>query len=370
MKKITLQSYKDFKQYFSLLDVLIKDTSSNKDLFLEDIDISPSSYRRAKNEGNKIGEIILKKLSKHFGYKTCSLNFINQIEDRINEIYYDIYYKDYTNYDIHLNWLDNMISEKYIIFPIFKLFKLLMIINNKNNPRDVLKVNQVLYDEIKNYEKFYEQELLEILEILDVTFKQDIDDYFLSRTYINELTYHTLASRCSVLGRYLESIYFCEIAKEKYILDENYKRVYYINLILISNYNYLFKFDEAYLLTQKQLHNLKALKEFGKEYEFTELLQIIACLGLKKYDKVIELLYDKENVTLTETISLLVALYYTNINKYKTIFTEFVLEMENSNSIQTLNLLNEILTTNNRKKINELGSQNINKCLLEILKKM
>lgn len=370
MKKFKLDLYKDFQQYFYLLDVLIKNGAANKDLFLEDIDISPSSYRRAKNEGNKIGEVILEKLAEHFNYKLCDDETIDLIEDKINEIYYAIYYKDYEKYDEYFNWIENMLSKRYIIFPIFYLFKILMILNSQNNPMSILNELSDLYSEIKSYESFYENELLEIIEILDVTFKKDIDNYFLSKTYVNELTYHTLATRCNLLGRYIESIYFCKLVKEKFIADENYKRVYYINLTLISNYNYLLKFREADLLVQKQLLNLKSLNSIGDEYTFTNVLYIITCLGLKKYYKVIELIDNKECTTLTETICLLISHYYTNIKKYSDTYNEFVTEEENEELITCLKTLNDILKSNNKKKIQELECYDINKSVLEILKKM
>ena len=51
MKRFNLELYKDFKIYFNLLDILIKNVSSNIELYLENINISPSSYRRVKKDG-------------------------------------------------------------------------------------------------------------------------------------------------------------------------------------------------------------------------------------------------------------------------------------------------------------------------------
>ena len=83
MKKIDLKEYKDFKQYFGFYDVIIKRVSSNKDVFLESLYLSPSSYRRAKNTGNKIGKQILNDLCKHFNYKMME-------EHQIGEYMYDL----------------------------------------------------------------------------------------------------------------------------------------------------------------------------------------------------------------------------------------------------------------------------------------
>lgn len=372
MKKFNLDIYKDYQQYFNLLDVLIKEKSSNKELFLEDLDISPSSYRRVKKDGNKIGETILKRLAKYFKYNLCDDSLIDEIEVKINNIYYDIYYKNYDNYFMYYQWINEMLNKNYIIFPIFKLFKLLMIINDQTNPNNIQNENYELYEDVKQYEYFFDSGLLEIMEILDVTFKEDIDDCFLSKRFINELSYNTLASRCTFMKRYLESIYFCEKAKEIYIKDENYKRVYFINLTLIANYNYLLKFENANILAEKQIKTLVATKNYELEYEYTMKIHMITYLGLKRYDEIILILEDKEEVTLTETICLLIAYYFTDKKKYNDFYNEMTEEDDEDDLglIDCLQLLDDILKNNNRKRVIELDSFDINKCIIEILKKM
>ena len=367
MRKFKLNCYKEFKEYFDFLDVLIKTESSNKELFLENLNISPSSYRRAKKEGNKIGQVILKKLAIHFKYNLCSDSLIDDIERKINKIYFDIYYKHYENYSKHYEWLEYMINKRLIVFPLFKLFKLLLKINDNNNPNYIQEEYKSLYDEINNYKVFFKNNLIEVLEILDVTFVDDIDDYLLSKEFVNELSYHTLASRCAVLGRYFESIFFCDLVKKKYFEDENYKRIYYINLILISNYNYLFKFDKAKLLAEKQILTLESISNNLLEYNLTKSIYVISCLGLKDYKNVIRMLKDKDNYTLTEAFCILIAYFYTDKELYKKLFDELISDEDDSNKY--LNILNDILF-DNKKKIIDLKECNINKCVFLILKKM
>lgn len=369
MRKFKLNDYKYFKQYFNLLDVLIKTESSNKELFLEEINISPSSYRRVKKDGNKIGDTILTKLAKYFKYNLCSKSLIDEIETKINIIYFDIYYKNYENYSNHYDWLETMINKRYIIFPIFKLFKLLMIVNDKYNPSFLQDTYRESYNEVIEYKEFYGHEFQEIIEILDVVFKKDLDDIFLSNEYINELTYHTLASRCTVMGRYLESIYFCNKVKDKYFENENYKRIYFINLTLIANYNYLLKFDKSNLLAQKQLLTLKATKNYDLEYELTKSIYVITCLGIGDYGEVISQLKDKESYTLTETVSLLIAYYKNDRQAYKKLYDDVIPDDKDDASCKCLTILNDVLN-NNKKKIIELEQFNINKCIIGILKKM
>ena len=244
-----------------------------------------------------------------------------------------------------------------------------MIINDQIHPVQMQITNYELYEEIKKYELFFNDELLEIVEIADVTFINEIDDYFLSKSFKNELTYHTLASRCTALGRYLESIYFCKKVKEMYINDENYKRIYYINLILIADYNYLLKFENSNLLAEKQLRNLSAIKNNDLEYQLTKSIYVMTFLGLKDYKKVISLLENKQNYKLTEMVCLLISYYAINKSEYNKIYNELITKIRNENNKNCLILLHEVLNDKSKKRVIDLDKYNINKCIIEILKK-
>lgn len=368
MIKFKLDSYKDFKIYFNLFDVLIKNKASNKELFLESIYISPSSYRRAKNDGNKIGEQILIELCQNFGYNLCCETVVDEIEEQMNKIYFDLYYKNYQNYSNYISWVENMMDKNYILFPIFKLIKLILIINNPKSPNNIVFENQSLYDEIKLYSSFYTSEINELVEILDVTFKKNIDEVFLSKNYSNDITYHTLAARCTVMKRYLESIYFCNVAKERFIKDENYKRVIYINLILLANYNSLFKFKDAYELEQKQMFTLSASNNSDTEYKLTMKHHIVTLLGLKKYSEILKILNTAESLSLTETACVLIANYKMNKNNYNILFNELIKTHNKDLIINFLNLLNNVLELKDKKLIEQLNKYDINKCVIEILK--
>ena len=167
----------------------------------------------------------------------------------------------------------------------------------------------------------------------------------------------------------MESIYFCNKVKEKYINDENYKRVYYINLTLISNYNFLLSFDDASLLAQKQLKTLESTKNLGMEYELTNKSYIVTCLGLKKYNHIINMLSTKAKLKLTEICCLLISFYHVDREKYDNLVKELLMSDNNSITYKFVKLLNSILKSNNKKVINELENFDINKSIIEILKK-
>lgn len=362
-----LDEYKGFKKYMYVFDVLIKKETSNKELFLESLYISPSSYRRVKNDGNKVGEQICIDLCGYFKYQICNDMIISQVQEYINKIYFDVYYKKYQNYDEHIKWIDEMIEMKYLIFPLFLLFKLILILNNPKKQNNIVSDYQELYQEIKLYQDFFTDDLKELVEIIDVTFKKDIDSAFLAQNYHNVLTYHTLANRCLNMNRYIESLYFCDIAKKKFIEDENYKRVYYINLVILANYNCLLKFNEGYLLGKKQIIALESINNNDEEYLLTKKHLILSCLGLKKYDEVILYLNEFKKLTLSDISCLLISYYYTDNKEYQKLLDNLI----NNSNVEVkeyVQVLNKYLHQRNKKNIYELEKYNINKIILDILR--
>ena len=60
---IKLTEYKDPAIYTNFFDVVIKKVAVNRDIYLEDLDISPSTYKRVKNHESKRGKLIIEKNS-------------------------------------------------------------------------------------------------------------------------------------------------------------------------------------------------------------------------------------------------------------------------------------------------------------------
>ena len=81
MLKINLFRYLDLNNCLLVFDTLIKKTTNNKDEYLKSIMISPSSYRRAKTSGNKIGIQIVKELCQKFNYIIYDDKLIEQLEN-------------------------------------------------------------------------------------------------------------------------------------------------------------------------------------------------------------------------------------------------------------------------------------------------
>ena len=118
MLKINLFRYLDLNNCLLVFDTLIKKTTNNKDEYLKSIMISPSSYRRAKTSGNKIGIQIVKELCQKFNYIIYDDKLIEQLENIYNDVYFSIYYKKSTSYDKYLEILEQWLEKDISSFPL------------------------------------------------------------------------------------------------------------------------------------------------------------------------------------------------------------------------------------------------------------
>ena len=371
MKKLDLSVYKEFKQYFLFYDVEIKSVKSNKEAWLEENHLSPSSYRRAKNDGNKIGLELIKELNKKFSYNMITDEIIDDIENKANEIYFNIYYKNIDAYEENMAWIENMLSKRYIINPVLLLFKLLLIVNSKVDPKRILLEYNDIYNDVQKYKEFYNDNLLEIYEIINISFIDDIDINVLSRNYMNELSYFTLSSKCILKGMYIEGIYFAEKAKQFFIKEENAKRIYYINLNLMAAYNYISKYGDCNLLAQKQMIALQSYKCFEFEYTSAKWHYMISCLGLERYSDVINILGEKKGLNKTDYCCLFISKYKLNKNDYNKFYSALItLNDCSEDNILFFNLINKYLIKRDKKTIDEIEKHKISKTVIEILKKM
>lgn len=124
MKKFDLTLYKESRQYFYLFDVYLKNLAINKDPFLEELGITPSSYRRARMSEQKVGVQIVEQLSKHFGFIVPKSEFINDMSKFTNKIFFNMEYKVYDAYEEDIEYLNKIEKDNYLLFPIINLLKL------------------------------------------------------------------------------------------------------------------------------------------------------------------------------------------------------------------------------------------------------
>ena len=370
MKKIDLSSYKDYKQYFNFFDVLIKQKNSNKDLFLDKISIAPSSYRKAKKLNNKNSQLIFGKLCDYFNFKPIEDNVICHVEKLINSVYVNIYYKNNHLLDKDLENINILLKDNFIIYPILNLFKVLILLSDsKSKPNNILIEYKELIDDVISFECFYTEDLKEILELIKVLMYEKLNEKDFIVQFENELIYHILSTKCLLEKKYFEGIYYAKIAKEKFINNENYYRVYYTNLTLMSCYNHLLKFREAYDLSLNQLRSLELKGNNDFEYGATRLHFVIACLNLNKYDEAISILEQANKINFSEFCCLLIALFFVDKKQYDCKVNEFLEKNITEEIKNTVIHLNEYLLTNRKSEFFELESAKINDCIIAFLKK-
>ena len=109
-----LSEYSKSMRQLLVFDVLIKEEVLNKDAFLSDLIISPTSYRRAKIKEQNVGNEIVLKLAKHFKIRLVSEKYIKRLEKLISKIYFDINYRVTDRHEQYLeemNKLSNQLKE-------------------------------------------------------------------------------------------------------------------------------------------------------------------------------------------------------------------------------------------------------------------
>lgn len=369
---ISLKEYKDEVIYFSLFDILIKKVAPNRDIYLEDMDISPTTYKRCKNRQSKKGRQIIEQLSDHFGYKIPTNEFIDELEKRINKIYHNIYYKIESKYEEDMQYLEDLLKENYLLFPIIKLVKLLVHFNCPDDTKLKFSDNKDLFSEVKEYILFFNYDLLEFYEIFNVLSLEEVDSKILARDYKNELCYSALATKLFKQNRFVECLYLSEKIKRQYLKDENFKRLYSINLNIMACYNSLEEYQQAYDLTSKQMLSLESLELDNFHYETAEFHHLVACLGLGKYQEIIDILDYRNKYSMRYTLILLLAKYMDNINEYIEMYNYIISYKISTNMKELLEIINDIIINEKRENIYRLNDTKytITHSLFNIVKKM
>ena len=353
MFKIDLSLYKKSKQYFILFDVILKDLSVNKDFFLKESGVSPSSYRKARfieqNNGNKI----IDKLCNALNYRNVNNEIIDEIELLINRIYNNMYYKVYTTYEKDLSIINEYLESNIILRPIVLLSKLFLLANYKYDVGEFDNENNTDYIELKKYLPLFSNELLELFDILSLVFEKNVHDKVLMKTYKNSLFYYALASRLCSDKRYVESLFVSKKAEDVLVREKNYKRLLYLNVKMMHCMNSIKNYEECFELASMQLLSLRSFIDVDYAYKNTVKNLAISCLPLKKYSYVINLLLNEPKLSMTEVCCLLVSQFNLDIEKYNEYFDFYY----NGTSIENkaiLANLDSFLKHNDKKELMKL----------------
>lgn len=309
MSKFDFSIYKGSKQFFYLFDVYIKYTNNSKKDLYHRLNINNSSYRRARDMEQKVGKEIIKTLSDFFELVVPTNEQIEELEIVANRIYNNMYYKIYNTYDSDMEYINNMLETKSLLFPILNLLKIFFICNSTSSAREVFNQNKDLYFKTKIYTEFFSPELNNLLEILKLFF----DDFTLNNEwpheYDNAMSYQILASKYYVDDQYIQSIFYSTKANELLLKDCNFKRYITNNRTLMNSLLCAGNYDLCYELAKKQLYSVNSLDYSNYEKSIIEDFICIAMLGQRKYQTLIDNLINCQFLTLNKISCLLLSLY-------------------------------------------------------------
>ncbi len=370
MHQISLQIYKESKQYLGLLEIIMKNQGLNKDEFLLSHKISPTSFRRARSSEQRVGVEIIEKLAEIFDYRICTEEKIYQIEILVNQIYNEVYFKIYDNFDFFYEKIENELNNKSVLFPILNLFKLFLLLNENKQRKDILTENQELFNDLQKYVPFYNHDLKEVYEIVKIQFLKDIPDEYMQKEYQNGLIYFSLASKYNFNKDFIASLYFADKARKIFLKEDNFLRIFFLNLIFMHNYNSLGNYKKSYDLASNQLLSIKSFGISNFIQSTTKLHLIIAYLGLRNYEKVIELLSNKEVYQSTEVYSLLIAKFMVDKKGYQGLYTSALRDNQNrEGDLYIIQTLNSFLLKRDKNNLMKLEKSNMREMLVKILKK-
>lgn len=370
MNKIKLDEYKQNKQYLFLFDILIKEVASNRDFFLEELDIAPSSYRRAKMNEHNISKQYKYKLSNYFGYKIIKENEIEKYQIFLNEIYNNFYYKIDSKFTYLIGKLEECISEKNLFQPIFMLFKLLLT-SSKDNSYSIIR-NESLYllEEVKKYSLFFNNEMNEILDYIELLFEENIDNKNYNLNDKSALFYSALASKYCDRNESLISLFYASKAKEKYFLDANYKRLANLEFTIMSCYCNMKNYDKYYELAYKQFFNFKNLNNSINEYNLSKIHLVIAMLSLNKYKDILYMFNDIKDMSFSEIVCVLIAQYKVNKKEYYVLFNNLIQNARNNIQINDLEIINTYIENKDKKCLKKLSENSVLNILVKLLKEL
>lgn len=369
MNEFNLEVYKGSSQYICFFDVYIKNQLINKEAFLIDEGITPSSYRRAKDNEQNIGKKIVAKLATRFNLNVPPVELITELEAFLNRVYYNMDYKILDTYDEDMKYIEDVESKNYIVFPVVKLIKLLLGINAPTYTTDTIEKYQPLYEEVKQYKVFYTAELLKIYELFEISFEDKLLAKAKFKQYDNDMAYFILASKCHSKKQYVESLYFANKSKTISFERGNFKRYFYLNYIVMNSLIKVESYDECFDIAYRQKFSLESLNIKGYELTIANNYIVLSLVGLEKYERVLNLLSNKTNYNVTELTCYLISLYMTNKNNYVEYF-EKKLDLNSfpAEAREFFTLLNKYLVHSQKRVLNTLEYNNLSFPFIKNLK--
>ena len=371
MKRINLKEYSKSMKLLLVFDVLIKTEilAINKDAFLKSKSITPSSYRRARTKEQKVGDEIVHTLSKHFELKLCNESYIEQLETLVSNIYFDINYRVIENHSKYIEILDKLLEEKPILFPILKLIKLFVITFYDGDLTELVNTYSSEFDYISQFQSFFSDELLEIFDLLKLSYSSTFTKEMLAKQYKNGISYSVISAKHCAEKKYYDSLFFALKAKSIFLNENNYRRCISINFTILNNLASTGNFEEYYNVSYEQIQTMKSFNITTEEYLTCQNHRIISSLSLKKYDEVCELIKNNPKITLTGMFCYIIAMFHLKKNGFENWYIEFVTKNKFTDEVKYIcDTLIDYISAPEKKKMAEIEKFRIMPTLIEILR--
>lgn len=369
MVQISLTDYLQTKMFFQLFDALLKEELINKDYYLESIGISPSSYRRAKNEEQKVGLQIVQTLSEKFNLKITPIEVLDNLEDMCNDIYFDMYYKIYDRYELYLAEIEKLLEQNYNVYPIFKLLKLFLLINAPKFSDELYQNYLDLFNEVKKYKNFYNPSLRGIYNLFILTFESNSIDYNLAKELYGGFSYYVASFRSWKDKKYTECLYYADKAKDILVKESNYKRISNLNFNIMSSLIYLNCFEECFELAFNQMLMLESFAFQKSETKRTMKYLLPAAIGIGKYEFVVKKLKDLDTMSQVEIVCYMISLSQLSFKDYDSFYQEnFKSQQSNDIVASILKNTNNYIFSPNKDNLQKLDEFSSLKYIVHVLK--
>ena len=124
--EFNFSQYEQTQKYFFFFDVYIKNNNDKKEEIFEKLNITGSTYRRARNSESTAGKSVITTLCDYYNLILPDKKYIKDLEKLITKIYNKMYYKSFDSYDKDLNTIKSFLEENTIFKPVLQLINMFM----------------------------------------------------------------------------------------------------------------------------------------------------------------------------------------------------------------------------------------------------
>ena len=241
--------------------------------------------------------------------------------------------------------------------------------NSNKSVKNVYSDNNGLFNEIVKYKNFYNKELVEIYNILNLFFNDSIKESEKHQDYKNPMSYQILASRCYMKEKYIEAIYYSTKACDILLDEMNFKRDVSVNRTLMACQLCIGDYETCHMNSVKVLRSVKSLNLEQFEIDAAEDYYYASLLGLKRFDIIYKKLKDNNNFNKNKFTCFLVSMFEID----QTLFSKYIQENidfnesnnQNNDYIKSLILF---LKNNDKKQLDKLKNYSIMTGIIKVLK--